>query len=1297
MVTTTLILAGASSFLGGYVPGKLLDAAGRRIRERLNDRLRDPSSVLDNHDLERLAAQAVHLVIRHRALEQDRRRDRRCMKRLGAAVEKQWASLTGSSPQTPTGLSGAPEGRGDSRQQDNRFGALSGRRLAALIGGLPADVPDVASEGEASGHSSAEATPAGDASSTDGGPVAPRRSDWEALLRRASERDWESLPRPARSDLTAALQTLLPYAVRELLKHDAAGGDGLAFAGFHLLFMDEVRSSLAEIRSALRRDPRGRADVEGFCRRMGRRLASEDELAGRLGVALEELQALPDLLVGLQQQIERQTGAAERTEAALHEGFAETTGRLDALRRLLASDGGAPRRPAASTNFPAAGVTRNRRFVGREAPLRHIRKRLAPPRAGGLALVAGGGFGKTQLAVEYAFRDRKSYDGVWFVDASAPSALRRHAQGIAEALGQPVPSDAPLEEVVGAASQALSGGRHLLILDDLPDASTLRLFSVSLPGRILATTRRSDLPADRIATYRLGPLDAGDAVQLLREAASSDGRGGRAPGSSATAEGRGALLNLANRLYRHPLALALAGAHLRRHPRLGPSGLADRFGQAPIGSGENVLDDLDPEHAAAGYRHSVEASLLLHVPTLGAATTAEDRWRQAVLAALSLLAPSPIPVTFVTDLFALPYGFESLRRSQKTIQAERSRTEAFLQQLADVSVIERAPDETLRVHGLVQEAIRSRLPVQLQVHHVLHPYRSPAAHAYVRLGDHLARTWDRFLNVMPDPGLRAIEVLLPHTEAFLERVPARRWTRGQLASLHEHVAVLHEVHVRFEAAETARRQAVEVDREQSYKNPLMERSRELARYLRRRGRPEDALSVLENIEALFEEQGRLGTVAGAGLRMEIGEALLEAGQVEPGIEHLQAARKAAQRLVADHRPSWLDRLAAWWVKRKKPRPGDRSASGASDGEGDDGAARPGNEAGEDRRSVTAPEPVRALIEIEVALSRALLHAGRAVPSIEAISAAVARIDEWYHVPGMLAAHEKLAPTQYFALTSSTRTALRVVAAAYAQVGRCLLARSGEHGDTKRDPTAAGRVVPDPTDFSQADPGQADPGRTGPVRAGTGEAGQHEALKAYREALSVLERIGQRREEMQLLTEVGDACVEAGRPGEAAEAYHEALSRSASLFGPVHPRHLARQLASGDALLGLGRSEEAERLYRDAIDAAGELCGANHPDRSRGLLGLGRALRARGQKEASREAFERALATGLGWLVDGGAAGAASGGAGSAVDRLAPARQVSVDAAQALEALGGSPTNVAIDRGPQALSVLHDLAGEGLNR
>jgi tetratricopeptide (TPR) repeat protein len=179
--------------------------------------------------------------------------------------------------------------------------------------------------------------------------------------------------------------------------------------------------------------------------------------------------------------------------------------------------------------------------------------------------------------------------------------------------------------------------------------------------------------------------------------------------------------------------------------------------------------------------------------------------------------------------------------------------------------------------------------------------------------------------------------------------------------------------------------------------------------------------------------------------------------------------------------------------------------------------------------------------------------------------------------------------------------------------------------------------------------------------------------------------------------VGDACVEAGRPGEAAEAYHEALSRSASLFGPVHPRHLARQLASGDALLGLGRSEEAERLYRDAIDAAGELCGANHPDRSRGLLGLGRALRARGQKEASREAFERALATGLGWLVDGGAAGAASGGAGSAVDRLAPARQVSVDAAQALEALGGSPTNVAIDRGPQALSVLHDLAGEGLNR
>lgn len=57
------------------------------------------------------------------------------------------------------------------------------------------------------------------------------------------------------------------------------------------------------------------------------------------------------------------------------------------------------------------------------------------------ALTSDGGFGKSQLAIEYAFRHRRYYAGTWFIDASSAAAADRDGRNILIALGEPVPAE----------------------------------------------------------------------------------------------------------------------------------------------------------------------------------------------------------------------------------------------------------------------------------------------------------------------------------------------------------------------------------------------------------------------------------------------------------------------------------------------------------------------------------------------------------------------------------------------------------------------------------------------------------------------------------------------------------------------------------------------------------------------------------------------------------------------------------------------------------------------------------------
>ena len=165
---------------------------------------------------------------------------------------------------------------------------------------------------------------------------------------------------------------------------------------------------------------------------------------------------------------------------------------------------------------------RNRHFTGREAELSELRARLigdgraatAPQALHGL-----GGVGKTQLAVQYAYRHARDYDLVWWIPAEDPTLALDALAALAERVGVAVSGQA--EESAHAVVDLLRRGRRfprwLVILDNASEPEDLYglLSAAGGGGHVLVTTRN---PAwSRLAgTVEVDVLPRSKAVSLLR-------------------------------------------------------------------------------------------------------------------------------------------------------------------------------------------------------------------------------------------------------------------------------------------------------------------------------------------------------------------------------------------------------------------------------------------------------------------------------------------------------------------------------------------------------------------------------------------------------------------------------------------------------------------------------------------------------------------------------------------------------------------------------------------------------------
>jgi tetratricopeptide (TPR) repeat protein len=234
-----------------------------------------------------------------------------------------------------------------------------------------------------------------------------------------------------------------------------------------------------------------------------------------------------------------------------------------------------PASPPASTSSPGplwnVPHRRNPFFTGQEAILAELHARLhagqaAPP---SLALSGLGGIGKTQIAIEYAYRQLSAYDAVLWVVADPPEALLNSFGALAGLLCLDVRDASDQERIIAAVRSWLDTHTGwLLILDNANEiAQVSRCLPQAGRGHILLTTQATALGsvADGIAVRQMDEQEG--ALLLLRRAhlLPVGATNGEAIGEvldQVAGPERVAAEELARELGGLPLALDQAGAYI---------------------------------------------------------------------------------------------------------------------------------------------------------------------------------------------------------------------------------------------------------------------------------------------------------------------------------------------------------------------------------------------------------------------------------------------------------------------------------------------------------------------------------------------------------------------------------------------------------------------------------------------------------------------------------------------------------------------------------------------------------------
>ncbi len=339
---------------------------------------------------------------------------------------------------------------------------------------------------------------------------------------------------------------------------------------------------------------------------------------------------------------------------------------------------------------------RNPYFTGREALLQRLHHTLNSGNAAALghpqAMSGLGGIGKTQLALEYAYRYHEEYAAVFWLKADTRESVLADFQAIARVLSLPEHhAEEQTKPVLAVMDWLQSHPRWLLIFDNADDLTMIRPFlSPALDGHMLLTTRAQSMGglAQRIEVECMTP-EVG-ALFLLRRASIL------APDATlegATAQDRALALQIVEELGGLPLALDQAGAYMEEsaYHLKGYLKLYQRQRAALLKRRGGFATD-HPQPVATTWALSFER------------VEQADPLAAELLRLCAFLDPDAIPEEL---LLVATHEFHA---PEVATSPDELRINAAIEVLLRFSLIQRnAETETLTVHRLVQAVIQDTM------------------------------------------------------------------------------------------------------------------------------------------------------------------------------------------------------------------------------------------------------------------------------------------------------------------------------------------------------------------------------------------------------------------------------------------------------------------------------------------------------------------------------------------------------------------------------------------------------------
>jgi tetratricopeptide (TPR) repeat protein len=342
---------------------------------------------------------------------------------------------------------------------------------------------------------------------------------------------------------------------------------------------------------------------------------------------------------------------------------------------------------------------RNCNFAGRETLLNELRSSLVAGRAAVLTAATRqvaahglGGTGKTQLAIEYAWRWASDYARVIWVQAEIPEALSHDFDALADELGL-FNGNKPTEQakVIAAVREHLEKNPGwLLIFDNAPEPRAVKGVVPRSGGQVIFTSRYTAWGKQAVP-LRVDVWPPEEAEQFLLQRVGAKGE----------EQARRAAAQLAEELGYLPLALEHAGAYCEQSSlTLADYLLLFRDRRLELFSPETL------EETLGGDQEMITVTTTWNL--------ALDRIRDqekcpeagALFTLCAFLAPDQIPLeTVQTGADYLPEPLSGALRSDLKV----NKVLATLLRYSLVAVQGGGKERVLSVHRLLQEVTRERL------------------------------------------------------------------------------------------------------------------------------------------------------------------------------------------------------------------------------------------------------------------------------------------------------------------------------------------------------------------------------------------------------------------------------------------------------------------------------------------------------------------------------------------------------------------------------------------------------------